>query len=546
MKRLESPQNQSQHPALPILIVGLILLLALGLRLSNIASASLWIDEIYSLIVANTHLFPERLDTQIHTAQYYYTHYLSWQPMDMNRLLALLKINVHMPLYYLLVNPWMGWFGNHAAGLRSFSALWSTLMILPVFGLGQALGGRRAGYLCALVAALAPFQIYYGQEGRMYALSLFWTACSGLAFWKLLYGQHPWRWAWLYALFSAGGMLSHYMFVFFLGFQFVFGCVELFQSKTRQSKNEKNKNGQKALLFLPALALLTGIAFLWLPVYQMQQQGVNDEYHFAKGWVAWSRYLTVPLWQPLVVMAGDNRLVRAFYFPLTLLSFVGIAWGALVHKISISRKREGYMLAWILGPLFLQIAYDAIKHTHISIIDRYAMLIAPAMCLWVGLALHRWLQTKSGLRPKLGLAVLAGMLFLAIGCVWAPSPFRDEHNKDDNIRQKIRYFTSQAQPNDLIFANGPWGAPNLAAYYLHQSRPAQPMLYWINQFNGQTVPLPKPALLQPYQRVWLFRHRANNERGLQTCKDYLQALYPHVVKTHDWFIYSRTAPASKP
>jgi uncharacterized membrane protein len=535
MNPLEQLKKLKQQP---FLMVGLIFLLALGLRLCNLSASSLWIDEIYSLIVSNTHPFPSQLDTGVHPAHFYYEQYLSWQPMDMGRLLALLKINVHMPLYYLLINPWIGWFGNNATGLRSFSAVLSALMILPVFWLGQSLGGRRAGYLSALVAALAPFQLYYGQEGRMYALSLFWTACSGLAYWKLLFGQHPKRWSWIYALSVAGGMLSHYMFIFFLGFQFIFGLIWLYQ----------NRNWKKTLYFLPAMALLSGIAAGWLPVYQAQQQGVNDEYHFAKGLVSWSRYLSVPLWQPLVVMAGDNRLSRIFYFPLTIIAFVWMGWAVLTRQFRLSLKREGYLLAWILGPLLLQVAYDMVKQTHISIIDRYAMLISPAMCLWLGGVINQWMTPqphKPGRISPWSIAILGSMLVLAVASVWAPSPFRDEHNKDDRLHQKIQYFVNHAQPHDLIFANGPWGAPNMAAYYLQQSRPNQPMIYWINAFNGQKVPLPKPALFEPYQRVWLFRYRSNNERGLQTCKDYLQSLYPYQVKTQDWFIYSRLSPAQK-
>lgn len=524
----------------PALTVGLIFLIALGLRLTNLSASSLWIDEIYSLIVGNTHLFPDKLDVAIHPVHYFYERFLSWQPMDWNRLITLLKINVHMPLYYLLLNPWLHLFGNDAIGLRSFSAFFSALMIVPVYWLGLAMAGKRAGYLAALVTALVPFQIYYGQEGRMYALSLFWTVLAGFTFWKTLFSEKPARWGWLYAIAVSGGMLSHYMFVFFLGFQFFYGLVWLF----------KNQDFKRLAHFLPALFALTGIALGWLPVYQLQQQGVNEEYHFAKGLVGWNRYLTVPLWQPLVVIAGDNKFLRIFYFPVTVLLFLYYAFIPKGKTGHWQLKREGYLLSWIIIPLFLQIGYDLIKETHISIIDRYAMLVSPAMCLWLGLALNRLLGNAQDERQsssdslqkspqKLGGWILAGMSLLALANVWSPSPFRDEHNKDNDIRGKFQYFAKHARPGDLILTNGPLGAPNIAAYYLQASMPNQPIVYWISEFRGLPVALPSTALIEPYQRVWLFRYRANNERGLQTAKDYLQGLYPHLKKTEDWFIYSR-------
>lgn len=521
------------------LCLGLICVIALGLRLCNLDATSLWIDEIYSLIVANTHLFPQKLDTAIHPASYFYEQYLVWQGMDWGRLMALLKINVHMPLYYLLLNIWLKWAGNNAWGLRSFSAIFSTLMLLPLFSLGKAMGGQRAGLSITLVAAMVPFQIYYGQEGRMYALSLFWTALAGLAYWKILFTEKSARWAWIYALAVSGGLLSHYMFVFFLGFQGLFAAFWLIRSR----------DWRKITAFLPAMVALAAIGLWWAPVYRLQQQGIDEDYHFAKGLLAWSRYLSVPVWQPLVVIAGDNRWERAFYIPITILLFLAFSvrqrlpWGnghaAGLMETRFALKREGYLLGWILLPTLLQVAYDFWKQTHISIIDRYAMLISPAMCVWLGLSLAYLLADGKKVRYCAGILISLMVLLAALN-VAHPSRFRDEHNKDQDIRAKMHYFVQNAAPHDLIFVNGPFGAPNLAAYYLQQEAPTQPMIYWINRYQGQAVALPDPRILKPYRRVWLFRYRANNERGLQTAKDYLQKHFPHLTQSRDWFIYSRT------
>lgn len=524
-----------------------LLLLGLGLRLFNLDGASLWIDEIYSLMVGNAHLTPDRLDSGIHTADYFYRHYLAWRPLDFHLLIEALKTNVHMPLYYLLLNPWLGAFGNDAIGLRSFSAVCSTLMLLPLYGLGKALGGKRAGLFCLLMAMLSPFQIYYGQEGRMYALSLFWAACAALSFWKTLYSQKPFAWSLFYALSVAGGLLSHYMFVFFLGFQALYGLWGLL----------KFRDFRRLPLLMPAAAVLGLVVWAWAPIYQIQQQGVSEEYHFAKGLVGWSRYATAPVWQPLVTVAGDNRWERVFYLPFTIILF--LLWLLKPGRQAESRtdtpskglfrlEVEGFLLLWILGPLLLQIGYDLVKHTHTSIIDRYAMLISPAMCVWLGLSLNylQALQTRKpiqgweSLLKNLKPALLVGLMaVLAVCNVWPHSPLRDEHNKDKDIRGKIAYMAQNARPNDLVFTNGAWGAALIAAYYLKQNRPGQPMLYWVSPYHGKQEPLPSPARLSPYPRVWLFRYRANNERGLQTAKEYLQSGYPQLRTPQDWFVYSR-------
>lgn len=566
-------------------------LLALGLRLINLNATSLWIDEIYSLIVANGHLPPSMLDGRPHSAMAYYQHALAWQPFHWPTLLALLKINVHMPLYYCLVNPWLGWMGNDAIGLRSFSALFSALLVFPLYFLGKSLGGKQAGCWAAVFIALVPFQIYYGQEGRMYALSLFGTTVSALSFWKTLHGDKPVRWGLLYALSLIGGFLSHYMFIFFLGFQGVYGGWWIYRSfLSPPGEYDADPLKTKRLLMLAIAGF--GVALVgaaWFPIYLAQQQGVDEEYHFAKGLVPPLRYLTVLVWQPLVVIAGDNRLERLFYMPFTVLLLLFYLKQGIFKAKNVFKK-DAFWILWVIIPLLLQILYDLWKHTHVSVIDRYAMLISPAMCLGLGLAFTKlffqyetpassthpftqsqqafptrmstWIQKNLAPRRSVfGYCIAAVMCMMAVGLVWSPSPLRDEHNKDKDIRGKIHFMARQATPHDLIVANGPWGAPNMLAYYLVQEPPpfpqtspktqaitpahpvfpssSIPILYWVNPYRGKPSPLPAPSLLKPYQRVWLFRYRSNNERGLQTIKDYLATHYPHVQKLKDWFLYFR-------
>lgn len=508
--------------------VVLLLGVALVLRLTNLDATSVWMDEVYSLMVANGHITPATLHPAILSASEYYRQHLAWHPLDWQALLNALKINVHMPLYYVLLNPWLGQFGNNAIGLRSFSALCSTLMLIPVYLLGRAMGGQKLGMTALIVTALVPFQIYFGQEGRMYALSLLWCALSALAFWKTLYAPKPLGWSLLYALSVTAGVGTHYMFLFYLTFHGVYALWWL--AKTRDFK--------RFALFGFAALSLGALGAAWYPVYQIQQHGVNEEYHFAKGWSGWLRYLTAPVWQPLMMIAGANRLERLVYIPATILLSLGFLWKRRetpAEGMGFFRT-TGFVLLWIVVPLLAQIGYDALKQTHTVVIDRYVLLISPAMALWFAMALEQVAQAsrKPGLFRS---AVYSLMLLLAIATVWSPSPFRDEHNKDKDMQAKMRFMTHQARSDDLVFTNGPWGASLLAAYYLNAQRPNQPMTYWINAHRGQTVPLPPTGLLTPYHRVWLFRNRANNERGLQDIKEYLQTQYAAHTQLQDWFIY---------
>ena len=74
-------------------------------------------------------------------------------------------------------------FGLSEFALRSLSALFGTLLVLVIYGLGARLFNRTTGLAAAFIAAIAPFQVYYSQEARMYILVALEGALAALLFW---------------------------------------------------------------------------------------------------------------------------------------------------------------------------------------------------------------------------------------------------------------------------------------------------------------------------------------------------------------------------
>jgi mannosyltransferase len=125
------------------------------LRMLQIGSKGLWLDEAFSV-------------------------WLGWQPVP-DMLAWLLHVDQHPPLYYALLHFWMG-LGDDAATVRAFSAFTGTLTIPAIYLLGHRLAGRNVGLLAALILALAPFHVRFAQETRMYTLL---TLNATLAVWAL-------------------------------------------------------------------------------------------------------------------------------------------------------------------------------------------------------------------------------------------------------------------------------------------------------------------------------------------------------------------------
>lgn len=133
-------------------VVILIALLGGFLRVLLLGTKGMWLDETFSVWMAS-HPIPELLQ---------------W----------LVKIDQHPPLYYLLLHYWISFTGEAAYDVRLLSALFGTATIPLIYLIGRRISGTVVGLAAALILAVSPFHIYFGQETRMYALLTFNAAVT--------------------------------------------------------------------------------------------------------------------------------------------------------------------------------------------------------------------------------------------------------------------------------------------------------------------------------------------------------------------------------
>lgn len=122
------------------------------------------------------------------------------------------------PLHYALA--WAATkVGDPTVSVRIPSVLAGTATVPVVYGLGSHLRSRTTGLLAALVAALAPFAIYYSTEARSYALVAFLVASSTLS---LLHAMDDGRrrfWVMFWVV-TTLALYTHYTAMFPIAFQF--------------------------------------------------------------------------------------------------------------------------------------------------------------------------------------------------------------------------------------------------------------------------------------------------------------------------------------
>jgi mannosyltransferase len=176
---------RARHALWTGLAVAGALILATALRLYGIANESLWLDEATSLMLAR---------------------------MDIPSLVQWTALDIHPPLFYILLHYWRH-LGEGEAMLRGLSVLAGVLNVLVIYQLGETLFDRRTGLYAAVLLAVAPFAIWYAQEVRMYAwVTLLLSASVLLAL--LSWQMRRWM-AWVvYVLVTAGALYTHYYAVF--------------------------------------------------------------------------------------------------------------------------------------------------------------------------------------------------------------------------------------------------------------------------------------------------------------------------------------------
>ncbi len=95
-------------------------------------------------------------------------------------------VDVAPPLYFLMLHFWMKLFGSSIQAFRGLSVVFGVLTVWSVIKLGESLFDRKTGLTAGVLMAISPFQIWYSQEGRMYAMASFLAVCT---MWSLAVAQ---------------------------------------------------------------------------------------------------------------------------------------------------------------------------------------------------------------------------------------------------------------------------------------------------------------------------------------------------------------------
>lgn len=165
----------------------IIIVLASSLRLVGITHESLWQDELNTL---------QRTRLGIKYS---------------------FNVDIHPPLYYVMINFWSLFFGFSDFSLRFPSVIFGVLSVIVTFMLARELFNQKIALLSSYLVAISEFVIFYSNEAKQYTMLLFLATLSTYYFVKFLKSKRTN--IFLYILVSVLAIYTHYYFIFVIVLQ---------------------------------------------------------------------------------------------------------------------------------------------------------------------------------------------------------------------------------------------------------------------------------------------------------------------------------------
>jgi hypothetical protein len=415
-----------------VVLAASVLLVAFGLRLVMLGAGSIWYDESVSLYLAG---------------------------LDLPAMVAHTAGDIHPPLYYGLQHFWTLAAGQTEFSAAFFSLLFGLLLVALTQRVASRLAGPWAGWLAAMLVAISPFNLWYSQEIRMYALGGFLALLSTHFMMRLLDGRPAAsgptrRGDWIgYVLSAAAGIYSLYYFFFLLAFQNLYAGIQLLRPRPLPASASRPNPRPSLLLWLSTQAALLFAYLPWLPV--AFRQATQPPVPPWRGFTAPLDAL-VESWTALSLGQSADP---ASFWPLLLVFLAVYALGmvALARRTAPAGGAAALLLVgYTLIPLATILEVSAVVPLYHV---RYVFTYAAAFYIVLGAGLDRLGRWR-------GAALAIVLVAFAAGCALSlRAYFTDPAYAADDHRAAVRFLADRWRPGDAILINAGYVYPAVLYYY---------------------------------------------------------------------------------
>ena len=473
-----SDRSDSQHfgeiasnagPYVPLLW-GLIFLLGVLLRVSHLGAMSVWSDEGFSYNFASRPL---------------------------GQMLPLLKMDVHPPLYFLLLHVWL-YLGSSAVWLRGLSVVFGMLVLIAGYLIGKRFFGVHVGLLLMFFLAVSPAEIHYSQEIRMYSLLAF---LSGMMIYAALlyvrsvaHGHMA-----LFVVIAALCLYTHYYSLFLIGGLLLYVLIDLIG---RGLKTEIALRKVLTCLVLIVVLYLPWIETFFTHLLNNVLMGVHS---FERAGLTLGRmheYLFDPLlglvpWVPIGIQLSFNPFSTLFWYVELLVFLVVLIIVSLQgakHLWSQASWRR-FLICALAVPLVLTLVHVQLQG---RLYSRCFIIYLPIVFLLLSLGLvHMRSRVVAG-----GILIFLTCFFYLSSKTYLSLDIRDV------TMPAYNYVAESRRAEDLVVHANPFSfMPFLYYDRAHADREyilnSQRVSLIVRLLAGKRKILVRPAQLAQATHLWL-------------------------------------------
>jgi len=382
--------------------IAAILLLALLVRLLGILSRPIWYDEAFAILFSEKGLSAMLYGTLAPTGAG--------------------SADIHPLGYYTILWLWMKIFGESLAVTRSLSILAGLISVYLVYLIAfEALSDEKTARLAMLFAALAPFQIHYAQEIRMYAFLAMWLLLATYAYQRgSKTGDR--RWWILFAVSAALAQYAHHLAAFYL---IALALLPIFQ---------KNWQTLRSIIFAGLGALLLYLP--WAVQLPAQFSKVQSAY-----WV--ERPDISKLFTLLIVYITNTPLPPALVAAVLAIALI-IAVIGLVQTVRYSRQTKDHAGLWFFylafAPPILLFLFSQWRPIYI---ERALLPSGAIFCIWLAWVVRKTNLPQAAQYTLLGLLGISSLLGIYEHVTYHDFPYGPFEQLDISLKERMA-------PQDVI------------------------------------------------------------------------------------------------
>lgn len=433
------------------------------LRLYRLGDESLWVDEVYTVVAVS---------------------WRTWRQLLIDHSF----VDPHPPFYYAIMKDWiiiLGGFGSSEAvagtsevAIRFPSVLFGIITIPLLYRFASQLFDRWTAGLVSIFFAIAPFQIWYAQDARMYTLFVLLTIASFYLLVRLV-NEHTSSRIFSYVVITTLLGYTHLYALFVILSQVLFvTCYLVIKTDLLDSLSEFKLGLQYWFAPFSAVGILLSP---WIAVIVWRQIG-GDPHR-----VAW---IPPPepalLYQAFTLFTFGYASGGGIYGAYVNLSgppsvFLVLAIGCLLFSLMKTdlRVSRGFPVRFksviarddlsMLGLLTLWLIIPATVSYFLSmfiqpvLVPHYLLASAPALLLLLARGV-RAVPTVP-LRYLVAVLLLSGMLI--------PLPGYYAEDQKEQWRDTVQLVEGSAEPGDRII--------------LYPSYVEQPFMYYFNESDKSEV-----------------------------------------------------------